>query len=153
MSKPTRIRAQANRNIEDGTHNPAGSAEVHKGNAAGETALNARVGFDKKTGEEKPVAFEVTADCESAKPMEDEAAEEEEISSEYMIQALEGVMQQIEEVKLQLGYDPDSALFRSLQDVLEAVTSMQASVIEDARQNPGPEAPVTAAAPLTQPTW
>ena len=123
-----------------------------KGGAENEEGLGGLIDSEKKGDSDEPVAFEKAADSEAAEPMDGEAVDEELITSADMIRALEGVKQGIEEVKMELGYDPDSALFRSLQEVFEAVHSMQVAVVEDALRNPEAEVPLEAVPPLMKPS-
>ncbi len=125
---------KASRKKADQSPNTPRAEEDHKGDAAYETALSAKVGSRRKKAEEEvPVEFEGSADAETA---EDMFGGEEEITNADMIEALEDVKQGIEDVKVELGDDPASALLGALAEVLDAVSSMQDSVAEDAMQDP-----------------
>ena len=152
MNDISRIFAELCRIAEGKDSNPDPAVEGHNPDSVNRAAINAEADSEKMVTEEDPIDPNLFSDYGSPADTdtegEDKDSDEVEITSADMIKALEGTKQGIEKVKAELGYAPDSALLRSLQEVFAAVQSMQEAVVEDAKRNPEAEVPATT---ITQP--
>ena len=145
------VKKVSSRKQADPSPNIAGdfADESHKGDAAYETIYEtdkAKWASRKKAefppAEEKDVEFEGSADAETAGEVfggesEGECEGDEcGVTNADVVESLEDVKQGIEDIKVEAGDGPAAELMAAIQEVIDAVDSIQNAVSEDAMSDP-----------------